>query len=201
MKNQNRFRDNEHIGILDDFRFRIVLLALLVLSALVLLLLKAYFLQLHDGEQHRIKIEKQSIRRIRIPGWRGEIYSADGIVLAGNRTVYDLVFYPEGMRVGGRLSKMVAAMENAAKTLARAIGRTEYPGKSEIIRHLNNTPGMPLLVFSDLSAIERAKVLLKSTQMSVQEISEELAFGTRNYFTRIFTEIVGYTPVQFREKN
>ena len=49
--------------------------------------------------------------------------------------------------------------------------------------------------------IERAKVLLKSTQMSVQEISEELAFGTRNYFTRIFTEIVGYTPIQFREKN
>ena len=170
MKNQNRFRDNEHIGILDDFRFRIVLLALLVLSALVLLLLKAYFLQLHDGEQHRIKIEKQSIRRIRIPGWRGEIYSADGIVLAGNRTVYDLVFYPEGMRVGGRLSKMVAAMENAAKTLARAIGRTEYPGKSEIIRHLNNTPGMPLLVFSDLSAIERAKVLESSRNMKGLDI-------------------------------
>lgn len=48
--------------------------------------------------------------------------------------------------------------------------------------------------------IERAKVLLKNTTRSVQEISEELAFGTRNYFTRIFTEIVGCSPVQFRER-
>ena len=92
MKNQNRFRNNNQIGLLDDFRFRIVILAFIMLILLSILLFRAYFLQLHHGEEHRAEIERQSIRSIRIPGRRGSIYSADGKILAGNRTVYDLVF-------------------------------------------------------------------------------------------------------------
>lgn len=34
--------------------------------------------------------------------------------------------------------------------------------------------------------IERAKVLLKSTDQTVQGISDALAFGTRNYFSFLF---------------
>ena len=107
MKNQNRFRSDSHIGILDDYRFRIVLLSLLILIAFTMLILRAYYLQLHHGEEHRERIEKQSIRRIRLPGWRGSIYSSDGELLAGNRTVYDLVFYPEGMRTGGGIKRTI----------------------------------------------------------------------------------------------
>ena len=87
MKNQNRFRNNNQIGLLDDFRFRIVILAFIMLILSGVLLFRAYYLQLHHGEEHRAEIARQSVRRIRIPGRRGNIYSADGEILAGNRIV------------------------------------------------------------------------------------------------------------------
>ena len=48
--------------------------------------------------------------------------------------------------------------------------------------------------------MERAKVLLHSTALSVQEISDQLCFGTRNYFSRVFSEVAGCTPMQYRER-
>ena len=84
-----------------------------------------------------------------------------------------------------------------AKDLAVLVGYTEY----YLTHKFKEETGFCINDYVKNVKIERAKVLLKSTQLSVQEVSEELAFGTRNYFTRIFTEIVGYTPIQFREKN
>lgn len=47
---------------------------------------------------------------------------------------------------------------------------------------------------------EYAKVELLATQKSIQEISDSLNFGTRNYFSRVFHEIVGMTPAAYREQ-
>ena len=46
--------------------------------------------------------------------------------------------------------------------------------------------------------IERAKILLETSDSSVQEISDKLGFTTRNYFTRCFREITGKTPMEYR---
>lgn len=48
--------------------------------------------------------------------------------------------------------------------------------------------------------IERAKVLLDTSEDSVQDIADKLGFTTRNYFTRCFREITGVTPVEYRNK-
>ena len=128
MKNQNRFRNDSHIGLLDDFRFRIVILALLMLTMWGILICRTYYLQLYHGEEHREQIARQSIRRIRIPGRRGCIFSADGVMLAGNRIAYDLVFYPEGMRTGGGRKRTLNTMCLAAHKLSAVIGRTDFPG-------------------------------------------------------------------------
>lgn len=49
--------------------------------------------------------------------------------------------------------------------------------------------------------IEHAKIALISTKKSIQEISDFLQFGTRNYFTKVFREIVGMTPAEYRESS
>lgn len=174
MKNQNRFRNHADVGIMDDCRFRIVILAFLMLIFLGILFFRTYYLQLHNGEEHRAKIAKQSIRRIRIPGRRGTIYSADGEVLAGNRTVYDLVFYPEAMREGGGIRRTVDAMWRTASKLSGVIGRTDYPDKIDIARHLNISPGMPLSVFSDLDVKERAALFEVSRNMKGLELQTDV---------------------------
>lgn len=165
MKNQNRFRNQSEIGILDDFRFRIVILALLMMIFISILIFRCYYLQLHHGEAHREKIAKQSIRRIRLPGRRGRIISADGILLAGNRIAYDLLFYPEGMREGGGMRRTIDAMWRTANHLSGVIGRTSYPDKKDIERHLNLSPGMPLTVFRDLDLKEQALILEAARDM------------------------------------
>ena len=83
-----------------------------------------------------------------------------------------------------------------ARDLATLVGYTEY----YLTHKFKEETGFSVNDYVKNAKIERAKVLLKSTRMSIQEISDSLAFGTRNYFSRIFTEVTGYTPIQFREK-
>lgn len=44
------------------------------------------------------------------------------------------------------------------------------------------------------------KILLISTEYSIQEISERCQFGSRNYFTRMFRVWEGVSPKEYRER-
>jgi len=145
-------------GLLDDYRLRIFILALLILAAFLILAGRLFYLQLYHGEEHRRKIARQSIRRIRIPGLRGRIYSSDRLLLAGNRATYDLVFYPEEMHRGDR-RKTITRMYVHAQEAAKIIGRQLTVTREKISRHLWVAPGMPFAVFQDLNAFERARAL------------------------------------------
>ena len=48
--------------------------------------------------------------------------------------------------------------------------------------------------------IRQAKLLLETSELSIQEIADSLGFNTRNYFTRCFRESVGMTPMVYRKK-
>lgn len=48
--------------------------------------------------------------------------------------------------------------------------------------------------------IERAKVLLDTSESSIQEISDSLGFTSRNYFTYSFRDVTGMTPVEYRSR-
>ena len=165
MKNQPRYRENSSAAFLDDGKIRILLLALLIFLLFATLAGRLYYLQLYHGEEHRQLIAGQSIRRIRIPGWRGNIYSADGILFAGNRTSYDLVFYPAEMHQGNR-RRTIKHMYNAAARIGRTINRREFPSIEDIKHHLWVTPGMPLTIFRNLTAAEIARCF---------EVTRELA--------------------------
>lgn len=47
--------------------------------------------------------------------------------------------------------------------------------------------------------IERAKELLRSTELSVTEISENLCFDSQSYFTKSFKKITSYSPTKYRQ--
>lgn len=81
-----------------------------------------------------------------------------------------------------------------AKDLAVLAGYTEY----YLTRRFKEETGLSVNDYVQHAKIERAKVLLHTTDLSIQEISEQLSFGSRNYFSRVFSEIEGCTPTQFR---
>lgn len=82
-----------------------------------------------------------------------------------------------------------------ASDLARQVGYTEY----YLTRKFKKETGLSVAGYVRLAKIERAKILLKSTEQTVQEIAEQLGFGTRNYFSYVFQEVTGTTPIEFRE--
>ena len=49
--------------------------------------------------------------------------------------------------------------------------------------------------------LEEARVLLVTTNRSVQEISDELQIGSRSYFSVAFREKYGESPSDYRMKN
>jgi AraC-like DNA-binding protein len=81
--------------------------------------------------------------------------------------------------------------------LAVLTGYTEY----YLTEKFNKETGTPLFLYIRYAKIERAKVLLESTDLSVKELSERLAFNTVNYFIQCFRDTTGYTPAQYRKKH
>ncbi len=49
--------------------------------------------------------------------------------------------------------------------------------------------------------MERAASLLRETQLPVQEISQKCGFATSSYFSRLFQQVYGKKPSEYREEN
>ena len=80
--------------------------------------------------------------------------------------------------------------------IASAVGYTEY----YLTKKFKSETGVRMVDYIKEARIQQAKVLLLS-ELSIQEISDELQFNTRSYFSKVFKEVTGMTPVQYRESN
>ena len=80
--------------------------------------------------------------------------------------------------------------------LAALVGYTEY----YLTEKFKKETGLSISLYIRYAKIERAKVLLESTELSVREISERLAFNTVNYFIQCFRDTTGCTPAQYRKQ-
>ena len=79
--------------------------------------------------------------------------------------------------------------------IARHCGYTEY----YLTRKFAKETGMKLTDYIRSVRIDTAKAMLVTSNKDIQQISEELQFGSRNYFDRIFRQLVGISPARYRE--
>lgn len=80
--------------------------------------------------------------------------------------------------------------------LAKQAGYTKY----YFTKKFYHDTGMRLNDYLNQARVHRAQLLLTTSNQSIQKISEDLCFGTRNYFSKVFRQVVGMTPVEYREK-
>ena len=180
-------------GWLTVARVRIAELALLMLVASAVLIRVLYVEQVESGETHRVAVSRQSIRRVRVPAQRGRILTSDMVTVAENRPVLNLVFYPNEMRTGRRV-KSITYMLDAAHRIATALGRPNPLNRRLIERHLNYSPGMPLVVFPDLNECELAIALESSRQ--VRGVNVESS-SIRHYPLGDFApHLIGFTRLE-----
>ena len=69
---------------------------------------------------------------------------------------------------------------------------------STVIQNVTNTTAKSII---DKHVILEIKVLLKSTNLSVQEISNQLCFPDQSFFGRYFKKHTGLSPLQYRNQN
>lgn len=60
--------------------------------------------------------------------------------------------------------------------------------------------GVSVTDYIKAARIERAKLLLTSTDLSIQDIADRLHYCSRSYFSTVFLDTVGCTPTKYREK-
>ena len=57
--------------------------------------------------------------------------------------------------------------------------------------------------FSDILnqvRIDEAKKLFKTTDLSVNEVSDRVGFSSWSYFSRVFKKVAGTSPAEYRRK-
>ena len=80
--------------------------------------------------------------------------------------------------------------------LAALVGYTEY----YLTEKFKKETGQSVSSYIRFAKVERAKLLLETTDMTVRAIAESLSFNTVNYFIQSFRDTTGYTPMQYRER-
>ncbi|WJH33733.1 AraC family transcriptional regulator [Paenibacillus sp. CC-CFT747] len=80
----------------------------------------------------------------------------------------------------------------------REISQVFHSSSSSISRLFKQVTGQNFTVYLHTLRIHRALSLLASTDMSVTDIAEEVGFQHTRSFSRVFKEIVGMNPKQYR---
>lgn len=116
----------------------------------------------------------------RMPPAAREASSAQEATVAAAVCFLDAHF-AEPLRVEQVAASVFLSPDRFTEVFARTMGRTPR----DYIRHLR---------------VERARLLLATTALSVSEVGQAAGFGEAAYFTRVFRAATGTTPRDFRRR-
>lgn len=80
-----------------------------------------------------------------------------------------------------------------------ALARETAMSRASLYSKVKAITGMGVAQYVEDLRIRKACLLLKETQLSVADISEQVGFSTPNYFSMRFKQAVGITPLTFRK--
>lgn len=176
-------------------RVRIAVLFLLMVAAAGVLIRVLYREQVEAGEAHVEAVRRQSIRRTRAPARRGMILTSDHVVVAENRMVRNLVFYPQEMRLKFKLrSRIIENMREVSGRIAAVLGRENTLTDEQIKRHLNTSTSLPLVVFSDLD--DRETVLALEVSRQLPGVDIEVGEARKYPLGDFAPHLIGHTRME-----
>ncbi|API93189.1 DNA-binding response regulator [Virgibacillus pantothenticus] len=80
-----------------------------------------------------------------------------------------------------------------------SLARFMHLNKSYVSRFFKETVGMSFVSYLRHYRIEQAKKLLRTTDLTVTEIAEQVGYLDLTYFSRIFKKETNYTPNAFKQ--
>lgn len=101
------------------------------------------------------------------------------------------------------IQKCVDYIEMHLGERIRAAGLAAVAGYSEyyITHRFHKETGMSVNDYIKFAKMERAKVLLKSTDQDISGIADALGFSSRSHFSQSFKQVTGQSPAEFRAQS
>lgn len=197
---------------------RLLLFHAAVAGMVLLLVTGLVYRQLIKTTLYSERERLQSLRRVVVPGPRGNIYDRHGQVLVGNRPRFSVVLNLAELRGEFRaeyrkVEKNYAAVEvrdrpneNQLSRIARAavaqryldkvnalIGRREAIRSAELNRHFTQTLLLPYILLDDLAPEEYARLI---ERLPVSSPLQVYTSSTRDYpYHSVAAHTLGYTGV------
>jgi len=126
------------------------------------------------------------------------------------RLMYDMIlFYTQQVqriRHGNYATDLVRNVANYVQHhLSESITTDQvadslFLSRQHLSRRFTREAGIPLAAFIRNEKIEEGKRLLRYTEKPVSAIAAYLGFSSQGHFSRVFKEITGMTPGEYREK-
>ncbi len=91
------------------------------------------------------------------------------------------------------LEKVVYTTEELAQKLAMS--------RSKLNKKINTLTGMSIANYIKHIKMEKAKELLKNTNLQVNEIAYQIGYEEASLFTKVFKKTTGQTPTNYRQTN
>ena len=126
-----------------------VLLACFSLGFTVLLL-RLWRVQIRENVRYDGVRERQSIRRVEVPGLRGRILDRNGELLADNRPAYEVVIYCEELSQPGSWRNTILAVDSLIDQLSQRLGLVRQITRAQVARHVNESRPIPLVAWRDV---------------------------------------------------
>ena len=137
-------------------RMRIALVAML--AGLLFLVGSLWRIQVRDVSKYRSKVDRQSVRRVRLPGTRGLIYDRNGLCLADNRPSYCVGIYIEELRQPGSWSNTINRVEETIAKLSGVLHLKSDVTREEIRKHINRRLPLPFPAWRDVDETTVARL-------------------------------------------
>ena len=134
----------------ESLRLRVALVAML--GAFVVLAGALWRVQVLQGSRHTARMNRQSIRRVQLPGLRGVITDRHGERLADNRPSYCLAVYIEELRQPRGWDNTVDEVERVIDRLAGIMRLERAVSRKDIRDHIREVLPLPFLAWRNLDA-------------------------------------------------
>jgi penicillin-binding protein 2 len=151
---------------------RVIWFGVILALGLGLLAVRLWWLQVVDHSEYGESGDRQSLRTVRLPAARGRIFDRNGVCLADNRPLYNLVLYPEEVRSqsgrrGSRKGKG-QTMRLIEEKLNIVSAQIRYPislNGVAISNHLDKLMPLPLPVAENLPEDAVARFYARSDRI------------------------------------
>ncbi len=175
-------------AVIESDTFRIRLLLVLMLSLCVALCGMLWKIQVAHGHDYVKDLDRQSVRRIRLPATRGSIFDRNGAALVENSPSYSIAVYIEELRQPG--VKVVDAAEKLIGQLGRILQLPVEVTRADIENHYRKRLPLPFIVWKNLSEETLARWAELAAGIPGADIYWE---GIRNYpHGKTASHVLGY---------